>query len=431
MKARILIAVTAAVGAAAVLLLGGALRTSQGAAGAAPAAAQAALPPAHGTEATVRQQQAAVRANPTDVRALTALGFAYEQRMRETADPTYLTKADGVLHRALRLAPHSADAVVGLGSLALSRHQFGRAVVLGRRAQKLARGAGLPYGIEGDGLLELGRYRAAFKAFTDMVHAEPGSSAYARISYARELIGDRTGAEAAMRLAIESSQGQAEPTAWARVELGKLLFGSGHTRAAVRQYRIALILMPDYPQALDSLARAEAALGRRRQAIRLANRAVETVPLPQFVTTYADLLQASGRTAEARQEYALIGVVERLLRANGVRSDLEIAQFYVDHGIRLPHALVLARKARAERPSILGDDVLGWALTRNGRCAEGLRWAKHSLRLGTRDATMFFHRAMAERCAGHPQTAHAWFGRALALNPHFSPIWSPVARRYS
>ncbi|HEU5212986.1 MAG TPA: hypothetical protein VFU10_09480 [Gaiellaceae bacterium] len=429
MKARILIAVTAAVGAAAVMLLGGALRTSQGAAGAAPVA-RSAPPPAHGTEADVRRQQAAVRGDPADVRALTALGFAYEQRMRETADPTYLTKADGVLRHALRLAPRSADAVVGLGSLALSRHQFGHAVVLGRRAQRLAPGAGLPYGIEGDGLLELGRYRAAFKAFTDMVHAEPGASAYARISYARELIGNRTGAEAAMRLALEASQGQAEPTAWARVELGKLLFGSGRTRAAVRQFRIAQVLMPGYPQALDSLARAEAALGRQQRAIRLANRAVETVPLPQFVTTLADLLQANGRLAEARRDSALIGVVERLLRANGVRSDLEIAQFYVDHGLRLPHALVLARRARAERPSILGDDVLGWALTRNGRCAEGLRWATRSLRLGTRDATMFFHRAMAERCAGHPRAAHAWFHRALALNPHFSPIWSPVARRY-
>jgi tetratricopeptide (TPR) repeat protein len=149
------------------------------------------------------------------------------------------------------------------------------------------------------------------------------------------------------------------------------------------------------------------------------------------VTTLADLLQANGRMAQARQEYALICVVERLLRANGVRSDLEIAQFYVDHGLRLPHALLLARRARAERPSIIGDDVLGWALTRNGRCAEGLRWARHSLRLGTRDATMFFHRGMAERCAGYAQAAHTWLHRALALNPHFSPIWSPVARRYS
>ena len=73
--------------------------------------------------------------------------------------------------------------------------------------------------------------------------------------------------------------------------------------------------------------------------------------------------------------------------------------------------------------------MLGWALVRNGRCAEGLHYAKRSLRLGTRDASKFFHRGMAERCAGHTAEARAWFHRALALNPHFSLLWSPVARR--
>jgi hypothetical protein len=158
---------------------------------------------------------------------------------------------------------------------------------------------------------------------------------------------------------------------------------------------------------------------------------VETVPLPQFLTTLADVLQSSGQHAAAREQYALVGAVERLLRANGVQSDLEIAQFYLDHGLRLPHALRLARRAHVERPSIDGDDVLGWALVRNGHCAEGLQWSKRSLRLGTHDATKFFHRAMAERCAGHAAPARAWFRRALALNPHFSLLWSPVARRLS
>ena len=35
----------------------------------------------------------------------------------------------------------------------------------------------------------------------------------------------------------------------------------------------------------------------------------------------------------------------------------------------LRHALALARKGYAGRPSIFGDDVLGWALARNGQCA--------------------------------------------------------------
>jgi hypothetical protein len=35
---------------------------------------------------------------------------------------------------------------------------------------------------------------------------------------------------------------------------------------------------------------------------------------------------------------------------------------------------------------------------------------------------------MIERCLSSP-TARAWFARALTVNPHFSFLWAPVARR--
>jgi hypothetical protein len=60
-----------------------------------------------------------------------------------------------------------------------------------------------------------------------------------------------------------------------------------------------------------------------------------------------------------------------------------------------------------------------------------LHYSKRALRLGTRDALKVFHRGMVERCLGKPTDAKMWFRRALALNPHFSLLWSPVARRYA
>jgi len=91
----------------------------------------------------------------------------------------------------------------------------------------------------------------------------------------------------------------------------------------------------------------------------------------------------------------------------------------------------LARAAYRDRPSIEGDDVLAWALARNGRCVEALRYSKRALRLGTLDAPKFFHRGMIERCLGHGAEARRWFRRSLALNPHFSVLWAPAARRYA
>jgi hypothetical protein len=60
-----------------------------------------------------------------------------------------------------------------------------------------------------------------------------------------------------------------------------------------------------------------------------------------------------------------------------------------------------------------------------------LHYSKRALRLGTRDASKFFHRGMIERCLDRRVEARSWFRRALALNPHFSVLWSPVARRYA
>ncbi len=112
---------------------------------------------------------------------------------------------------------------------------------------------------------------------------------------------------------------------------------------------------------------------------------------------------------------------------NGLRVDLESAVFRADHRIRPAETVRLARQARADRPSILGDDALGWALARAGRCREAERWLDRALRLGTRDALLFFHRGYAAGCAGDRPAMRAWYRRALDLSPHFSVRWGSVA----
>ena len=141
-----------------------------------------------------------------------------------------------------------------------------------------------------------------------------------------------------------------------------------------------------------------------------------------------DILRVDGREAEARQEYALVGAIERLFAANGVRTELQTAIFDLDHRRNVQDALRRARIAHASAPGIYADDALAWGLFRTGQCAEARAHSARALRLGTRDALLMFHRAMIERCLGSPSAMH-WFGKALATNPHFSFLWAPVARR--
>jgi tetratricopeptide (TPR) repeat protein len=319
--------------------------------------------------------------------------------------------------------------VTGLGSLALIRHDFRTALALGRRAERLAPSSARTYGVVGDALLELGRYEGAFRAFERMVALRPSIASYARIAYARELLGNLRGARQAMQLAADAAFGQREPAAWANVELAKLDLRTGKIRRAERHLRAAQALLPGYVYAAEQLARVEAARGNLPGAIRLARRAGEAVPLPQFIALLADLYDRAGDRRAARQQVATVRAIERLLASSGVRTDVESAVFDADHRIGTSTLVARARAARMARPSILGDDALAWALARTGRCAEARAWSDRSLRLGTRDALIYFHRAEIERCAGNQAEARAWARRAVALDPAFSVRWAPVARR--
>ena len=435
-RLRIVLAGTVAAMTAAVLLLGGALDEPEpaGAGGASVAVATeqlAAQFSAGSTDATIRSLENQLRERRDDAGSAVLLGLAYQQRVRETADFSDLARSEDVLKRALALEPQNADAVGGLATLALARHDFRAALELGRKARRLAPATARHHGVVGDALLELGRYREAFAAFERMVELKPGVASYARISYARELLGDKEGAIDAMKLALDAAAGRREALAWTHVQLGKIYLGMGRLGPAEAQILAALEIFPTYLYGFEARAQLALVRGRPDEAVSFALRAVDAVPLPQFVATLADIERARGNLAGAREQYALMGTIERLLRVNGVNSDLELALFRVDHGIRLRESLARARVARVDRPSIFADDVLAWALARNGRCGEALRYSKRSLRLGTKDASLFFHRGMIERCLGRDATAGKWFARALETNPNFSPIWADTARRYA
>jgi tetratricopeptide (TPR) repeat protein len=382
-----------------------------------------------GTAATVARLESELRTEGDDAERLSQLGLAYQVRWRETGNAAFLPLSERALRGVLAVRPDDPIATLALGNLALIRHDFRGALALGRRAQRLAPFAARPYGVVGDALVELGRYRAAFATFDRMAALKPSVASYARIAYARELRGDRPGARAAMSLALDAAGGVPEPTAWALVELAKLDLGDGRLRPAKLHVDAALTVFPGYVLALEQRARVEAAQGRLAAAVATARSAVASVPLPQFVALLGDLLDREGREQQAARERSTVATIDKLLAANGLRLDLESAVFRADHRIRPGATVRLARRARDARPSVYGDDALGWALARAGRCAEAGRRLDRALRLGTRDALLFFHRGYAAGCAGDRDAMRGWYRRALDQSPAFSVRWAPVARK--
>jgi tetratricopeptide (TPR) repeat protein len=432
MRRTILVAMGAAAIASVAILFGSILRRSDAGRPAAPAQAAAeqlltGFSPGD-TASYAAQLESRIAANPTDVKSLTLLGLAYQQRARETGDPSFYPRSGAALSRAVRLDPRNSIAVTGLAALAASRHRFLEALDLARRSHALDPEAAAAYGIKGDALVELGRYREAFAAFDRMAALKPNLTSYSRVSYARELLGARPAAIAAMRRAVEAGTGTAEPAAWALVQLGNLYFDAGRLAPAARSYREALTRFPGYVHAQAAFGRVAAARGRYDEAIARYRRAVDVLPLPQYEGALGDVLRLAGRKAEAEQTYAVVDAIQKLLRANGVRTELETALFDLDHGRRLAGALARAGLAYRSRRSIEAEDVLAWALYKNGRCGEAREHSVRALRLGTLDALKFFHRGMIELCAGNRPAGLAFLRRALATNPYFSVLYVPVAR---
>ena len=381
------------------------------------------------TEATIAQAQATLADDPERLSALNALAGASLDRARQTGDPTWNTTAAEAAERALAVDPASFDALDVMGTLALTRHEFRDALAWARRSLAVAPSRVAPLGVRADALIELGRYREGFATVDRRLDLRPDLPSYSRASYARELQGDRVSAIALMELAVDAGGPGTESRAWTRVQLGLLRFGGGDLDGAEREMRRALSERPGDARATAGLARVLAARGRLDRAAALYSRAIDRVPLPEYPAALAEIHLARGDAAAAREDLALVGAMQTLLAANGSNVDLDISA--IDADFHTPGAadIARARRGRAARPGVIGDQVLGWVLTRAGRCAEGDRLATRSLRLGTRDALMLFQAGMAASCAGHADAARQRLSAALALNPAFSVRWAPVARR--
>jgi len=377
--------------------------------------------------AAIEQLQRHLRAQPRDAAGWATLGLADVEQARLSADPTYYTKAEGVLDRSLRLSPTDNDAALaGLGALAAARHDFAAALGFADRSLAVNPYSMRAHAVRIDALVELGRYPEATAAARRADATRPGIPIFTRVAYVLELRGRTAEAQRVLERAMESATDPGD-VAYVATQLGELAWNRGDYRAAGQHFATALRADPAYLPALDGRARVRAARGDLAGATRDHEEVASRLPLPAYLTALGDLYEALGQPDKAREQYGVVDAWVRIARANGVTTDLEVALFEADHGDRAA-ALRAARAERARRASVHVDDALAWALHVNGLDREALSYARQAARTGYRNALFLYHRGMIERALGLRDAARRSLAAALDLNPQFSPLLAPRAR---
>jgi len=367
--------------------------------------------------------QQSLAASPNDPKLLSSLGLAYLQRVRETGDASYYTRAEELIRRAIAANPNEITTLLAAGSLSLGRHEFAEALEFGTRAVTVAPFTAAGHGIVTDALVELGRYDEAIVAAQRMVDLRPDLASYSRIAYVRELHGDLPGAVVAMRAAVEAGNPAGEGTAWTEVQLGHLLFATGDLDGAERLYEHSRDRVNDYVYGVAGVARIRAARGDLRGAAQLYERAVARLPLPEFAAALGDVYAKLGDPTRAEQQYAVVAASWKLLSAGGVRTDIDQALFDADRERNIPAALAAARTEYGIRKTVAVVETLAWAEYRSGDLAAARLHSAEALRLGTQDPLLIYRAGVIAEAAGDAALARSLYGRSAALNPRFSVLF--------
>jgi tetratricopeptide (TPR) repeat protein len=395
------------------------------------------------TDQVIQFFQWKVSQDPEDCFNYDRLGTAYIQKARETGDIAYFDLAAKALEKSLALESthtEAASATKHLATVYFSEHRFAEARVLGQRALELNPGDITPYALVGDAESEMGDYDEAWMIYRRLENPANSQAGNEGVSYLQEtrisseafLNGDTQAAIEHMQRGVEISvrAGLAkERIAWSQFMLGEDYFLAGDLPKSMAAYEESLKTYPGYHRALAGLAKIAAARGRYSEAIEDYQQAIRVIPLPAYAASLGDVYNKNGNAEEAQKQYDLVEYIGRLTTFNQNVYNRELAVFYADHNIRLNDAVALARREFEVRHDVYTWDALAWALYKDGQVEEAANAISSALRLGTKDASIFFHAGLIYNRRGEIGKARGFLSRVEALNPQFNPLFADLARQ--
>ena len=380
------------------------------------------------TRASMEGLLAKLRADPDDQKSRLLLAEAYMQEGRITGNhPYYDAAAMQLLQTVLQADPQNFEALCCQASLSLTQHHFSQGLALAQQAQQLNPQSGYVYGLLTDANVELGHYSEAVKMADKMNQVRPDLTAYARVSYLREIHGDLPGAIQAMDMAVKAGYVGLEQTEWSRVALGHLYEVSGHLDQAASYYQQALQLRPNYAYALAGLARVAAARHDYTTAIKNLNLARATVKDYAFTDELVDVYRLNHQPAEANKmaHESVAMLAEAAQQANedeqlGHYTDRELAYAYLKTN-ELDKALEHAKTEYARRPENIDvNETLAWVHYKRGEYAEAQRYMQVARRTNSQNPVLLGRAGLILTKIGRVAEGQALISKSLGTAPYLN-----------
>jgi tetratricopeptide (TPR) repeat protein len=384
------------------------------------------------TDHQIAYYQTLLKRSPQRAKAYLGLGDALVRKARQTGDPSYFNRAEKALRKSLDIAPQNAGALRHLAYVYYSRHEFAPAALYARKAAEMNPQDGDAYGVLGDALLEVGQYLEAQAAYAYMMELDQSLYSYSRLAGLKSVRGDSAGAIADLERAItvgRAAKQPAESIAWAEWQLGMEYFATGDLERAETCFLQSLETYPNYYRALAAMAQLRGAQKRYDEAIELYQKAIAILPMPDYVAALGDIYEKTGQLEQASRQHALVEYIGRLNEINKILYNRELAYFYADHDMRPLEGLELARRELHYRRDIYAYDVVAWSLYKNGELEAARESIHKALKLGTRDARLFFHAGMIHYGLGEFDEAKGFLSRALKTNPYLHILLAEQAAR--
>ncbi len=371
------------------------------------------------TDERIKTFERLLASSPDDLHLQTGLISAYLQKLRESADATYLDRASKLVDRILEKDEGNLTALRFQNEIDLQRHDFKAVAERAEGMVKYAPSDPGCWGNLGDAALELGEYERAGQAYLKMFSLRPNLASYNRLAYFRFVTGDAERAIGLMQDAIGAGDPQGENVAWCWAELGDMYFKTGKLEEASRAYSAAIDLFPSLHRASAGLGRVEAAQGHLQAAIKDYKHAQSVVPLVEYAAALEDLYRLAGMPKEARGQEELIETIEKLGTATGEKTNRNLALALADHGRNPAVALHLVETEIPVRSDVYTWDAFSWVLFKNGRVNEARTATAKALKLNTPEPLFYYHAREIAQASGDAQAARDYEDRLIVLNSKF------------